>query len=58
LRSFIDCGAGAGNYRQVSSFDQWQKQLENAKEAGKLDILNTTQEQVLEAWSAEWVTRR
>ena len=54
----IDRGAGAGTYRQVSSFDQWQKQLENAKEASKLDNLNTTQEQALEALSAEWVTRR
>ena len=54
----IDRGAGAGTYRQVSSFDQWQKQLENAKEASKLDNLNTTQEQVLEALSNEWVTRR
>jgi hypothetical protein len=42
----------------VSSFDQWQKQLENAKEASKLDNLNTTQEQALEALSNEWVTRR
>ena len=54
----IDRGAGAGTYREVSSFDQWQKQLENAKEASKLDNLNTTQEQVLEALSNEWVTRR
>ena len=54
----IDRGAGAGTYRQVSSFDQWQKQLENAKEASKLDNLNTTQEQTLKALSAEWVTRR
>ena len=54
----IDRGAGAGTYRQVSSFDQWQKQLENAKEASKLDNLNTTQEQALEALTDEWVTRK
>jgi hypothetical protein len=54
----IDRGAGAGTYRQVSSFDQWQKQLEDAKEASKLDNLNTTQEQALKALSNEWETRR
>jgi hypothetical protein len=56
----VDRGAGAGTYRQVSSFDQWQKQLSEAKKANKLEQLTTMQQQVRDALedSGEWMTRR
>jgi len=52
--------AGAGAYRQVCGFDQWQQQLAEAKRANKLEQLTSLQEQVRDALedSGEWMTRR
>jgi len=54
----IDRGATAGTYRRVAVFDQWQQQINDAKEASKADRLSEIQEKVLETLSNAWMTRR
>lgn len=45
----IDRGAEAGTYRRVAGFDQWQKQIEEAKKQQKqTDGLTRTQQELLD----------
>ena len=56
----IDRGAGAGTYRQVSTYEHWLQQLAAAKKNQKLERLTDLQQQVLDALedSSAWMTRR
>ena len=52
--------AASGSFRQVSTFEHWQKQLSEAKKNQKLERLTELQQQALDALndSGEWMTRR
>ena len=58
----IDRAAGAGTYRQVSTFEHWQQQIQQAQEQAKREDRQTTTQidvlDALEARAGEWLTCR